>query len=158
MVHFRMRNGTVGVMQSTAGDWGVLVETRVTGSRGAAWIEGVGATVKVAGPDGVRTEPLPHGLAGEAAPVLPEGAVTTAYERMITFGVEYGPYTHLAAAFRDLIAGKELTGPRPATFADGVAQMAVLEAIMESATADGRWTSVRTPEPASTESAKWGAL
>ena len=158
VVHFRMRNGTVGVMQSTAGDWGVLVETRVTGSRGAAWIEGVGATVKVAGPDGVRTEPLPHGLAGEAAPVLPEGAVTTAYERMITFGVEYGPYTHLAAAFRDLIAGKELTGPRPATFADGVAQMAVLEAIMESATADGRWTSVRTPEPASTESAKWGAL
>ena len=153
VVHFRMRNGTVGVMQSTAGDWGVLVETRVTGSHGAAWIEGVGATVKVAGPDGVRTQPVPEGLAMEAAPALPEGAVTTTYERMITFGVEYGPYTHLAAAFRDLIAGKETTGPRPATFADGVAQMAVLEAIMESAADDGRWTVVRLPEPASAEPA-----
>lgn len=151
LVHFRLRNGTVGVMQSTAGDWGMLVETRVTGSRGAAWIEGVGATVKVAGPDGVRTEPLPFGLAVEAAPALPEGAVRTTYERMITFGVEYGPYTHLAAAFRDLIAGKEITGPHPATFADGVAQMAVLEAIMDSAAGEGRWTAVHVPEPVSAE-------
>jgi predicted dehydrogenase len=150
VVHFRMRNGAVGVMQSTAGDWGVLVETRVTGSRGAAWIEGVGATVKVAGPDGVRTEPVPAGLTVVSAPALPEGAVRTDYERMITFGVEYGPFTHLTAAFRDLIAGKEHAGPRPATFADGVAQMAVLEAIMESATNDGRWTTVPATEPAAT--------
>ena len=130
VVHFRMRNGTVGVMESTAADWGVLVETRVTGSRGAAWIEGVGAKVKVAGPGGVVTRPLP------------EGAVATTYERMITFGVEYGPYTRLVAAFRDLIAGREIDGPPPATFADGVEQMAVLEAIMESAHDDGRWTRV----------------
>jgi predicted dehydrogenase len=137
-----MRNGTVGVMESTAGDWGVLVETRVTGSRGAAWIEGVGAKVKVAGPDGVITRPVPEGVAAESAPALPEGAVRTTYEQMITFGVEYGPYKRLTAAFRDLIAGKELEGPAPATFVDGVAQMAVLEAIMESADHNGRWTVV----------------
>jgi predicted dehydrogenase len=142
VVHFRMRNGTVGVMESTAGDWGVLVETRVTGSRGAAWIEGVGAKVKVAGPDGVTTRPVPEGVAAESAPALPEGAVRTTYEQMITFGVEYGPYKRLTAAFRDLIAGKELEGPAPATFVDGVAQMAVLEAIMESADHNGRWTVV----------------
>jgi predicted dehydrogenase len=142
VVHFRMRNGTVGVMQSTAADWGVLVETRVTGSRGAAWIEGVGATVKVAGPNGVTTRPVPAGVADEVAPPLPEGAVRTTYERMITFGVEYGPYTRLTAAFRDLIAGKDVDGPTPATFADGVAQMAALEAIMESAENGGRWTPV----------------
>jgi predicted dehydrogenase len=142
VVHFRMRNGTVGVMESTAADWGVLVETRVTGSRGAAWIEGVGAKVKVAGPRGVITRPPMDGLADETAPPLPEGAVTTTYEQMITFGVEYGPYTRLAAAFRDLIAGKHVEGPAPATFADGVAQMAVLEAIMDSAHSDGRWTTV----------------
>jgi predicted dehydrogenase len=142
VVHFRMRNGTVGVMESTAADWGVLVETRVTGSRGAAWIEGVGAKVKVAGPDGVVTRPVPDGVADEPAPPLPDGAVTTSYERMITFGVEYGPYTRLAAAFRDLIAGRSVEGPPPATFIDGVAQMAVLEAIMESAGNDGRWTAV----------------
>jgi hypothetical protein len=61
---------------------------------------------------------------------------------MITFGVEYGPYTRLTAAFRDLIEGRDVAGPLPATFADGVAQMAVLEAIMESADNDGRWTTV----------------
>jgi predicted dehydrogenase len=142
VVHFRMCNGTIGAMQSTAGDWGVLVETRVTGSRGAAWIEGVGATVKVAGPEGVQTFPVPDGASLETAPPLPEGAVTTTYEQMITFGVEYGPYTRLTAAFRDLIEGRDPTGPRPATFVDGVAQMAVLEAIMESAAQDGQWTSV----------------
>ncbi len=142
VVHFRMCNGTVGVMESTAGDWGVLVETRVTGSRGAAWIEGVGATVKVAGPNGVTARIAPEGTGVEVAPRLPDGAVTTTYERMITFGVEYSPYTHLTAAFRDLIAGKDVAGPPPATFVDGVAQMAVLEAIMESAGAGGRWTSV----------------
>ena len=146
VVHFRMCNGTVGVMESTAADWGVLVETRVTGSRGAAWIEGVGAKVKVAGPGGVVTRPLPDGVADEVAPPLPAGAVTTTYERMITFGVEYGPYTHLAAAFRELIAGRAVAGPLPATFADGVAQMAVLEAIMESAHHDGRWTTVTQTE------------
>ena len=61
---------------------------------------------------------------------------------MITFGVEYAPYTRLAAAFRDLIAGRHVEGPRPATFADGVSQMAVLEAVTASAAADGRWTEV----------------
>ncbi len=142
VVHFRMRNGTVGVMQSTAADHGVLVETRVTGSRGAAWIEGVGATVKVAGPSGVATQAVPDGVGVARAPKLPEGSVTTAYERMTTFGVEFGPYTRLAAAFRDLIEGREVEGPTPATFADGVAQMAVLEAITESAAHDGRWTPV----------------
>ena len=142
VVHFRMCNGTIGAMQSTAGDWGVLVETRVTGSHGAAWIEGVGATVKVAGPQGVLTVPVPDGASLETAPPLPEGAVTTSYEQMITFGMEYGPYTRLTAAFRDLIEGRDPTGPRPATFVDGVAQMAVLEAIMESATQGGQWTSV----------------
>jgi predicted dehydrogenase len=146
LVHFRMRNGTVGVMESTAGDRGVLVETRVTGSRGAAWIEGVGATVKVARPDGVVTRPVPEGTGTEPAPALPEGAVRTTYERMITFGVEFGPYTRLTATFRDLMAGKVPAGPTPATFVDGVAQMAALEAIMESAHSDGRWTSV-APTP-----------
>ena len=142
VVHFRMRDGTAGIMQSTAGDWGVLVETRVTGSAGAAWIEGVGATVKVAGPGGVATMPIPDGVGTVSAPPLPEGAVTTTYEQMITFGVEYGPYTRLAAAFRDLIEGRDIFGPQPATFADGVAQVAVLEAITASAAGGGRWTPV----------------
>ncbi len=142
VVHFRMRSGAVGMIQSTASDWGVLVETRVTGSAGAAWIEGVGATVKVADADGVRTLPVPEDLPIVPAPPLPEGAVTTTYEQMITFGVEYGPYTRLAAAFRDRIRGEAVPDPQPATFADGVAQMAVLDAIMASAAGGGAWILV----------------
>jgi predicted dehydrogenase len=148
VVHFRMRDGTVGVMQSTAADWGVLVETRVTGSAGAAWIEGVGSTVKVAGPHGVTRAPIPEEAARSKAPPLPDGAVRTTYEQMITFGVEYGPYVRLAEAFSAMIAGRDVGGPPPATFRDGVAQMAVLEAIMESSAHDGRWTRVEATDDA----------
>jgi predicted dehydrogenase len=142
VVHFRMRNGAVGVMQSTAGDRGVLVETRVTGSTGTAWIEGVGSKVKVADARGVRALPVPEDLHLDSPPPLPEGAVTTTYERMITFGVEYGPYVRLAAAFGDRIHGRPVSGPQPATFVDGVAQMVVLDAITSSAASGGRWTAV----------------
>jgi predicted dehydrogenase len=62
---------------------------------------------------------------------------------MITFGVEYGPYVRLAGAFRNRIRGQAIpSGPEPATFVDGVAQMAVLDAITSSAAAGGRWTAV----------------
>ena len=142
VVHFRMRNGCVGVLQSTASDRAIIVETRVTGSTGSAWIEGVGDKVKVADASGVRTLAVPDELRGEPAPPLPEGAVTTTYEQMITFGVEYGPYTRLAAAFRDRIRGVAPVGPAPATFTDGVAQMTVLDAARHSSRHGGEWTEV----------------
>jgi len=142
VVHFRMRSGCVGVLQSTASDRGIVVETRVTGSTGTAWIEGVGDTVKVADASGVRTLAVPDDLRGEKAPPLPEGSVTTTYEQMTTFGVEYGPYTRLAAVFRDRINGVDAGGPEPATFVDGVAQMAVLDAARASASRGGAWIDV----------------
>ena len=142
VVHFRARNGCVGVLQSTASDRGIVVETRVTGSTGTAWIEGVGDVVKVADAAGVRRLDVPETLQGPAAPPLPDGAVSTTYEHMITFGVEYGPYTRLAAAFRDRILGRDRAGPAPATFVDGVAQMAVLDAIRHSSFHGGAWTAV----------------
>ncbi|HXQ62979.1 MAG TPA: Gfo/Idh/MocA family oxidoreductase [Acidimicrobiales bacterium] len=140
VVHFRMESGCVGTLQSTASDHGIMVETRVTGSTATGWIEGVGATVKVASAAGVRTLPPIESMPTVAAPALPTGSVTTTYERMITFGVEYGPYTRLAAAFRDLILDRPAPDPRPASFADGVAMMTVLDAIRRSAAAGGEWT------------------
>ena len=142
VVHFRLKNGCVGVLQSTASDRTVVVETRVTGSIGTAWIEGVGNKVKVADASGVHTLAVPDELRGERPPPLPEGSVTTTYEQMTTFGVEYGPYTRLAAAFRDRILGVERAGPDPATFVDGVAQMAVLDAARRSASRGGEWIDV----------------
>ena len=145
VVHFRMRSGCVGTLQSTASDHAIMVETRVTGSTATAFIEGVGATVKVASAAGTETLPVPDELAAVTAPALPDGSVTTSYERMITFGVEYGPYTRLAGAFRDRIQGRPVSGPAPATFADGVAMMTVLDAIRRSAAEGGSWRAV---EPA----------
>jgi predicted dehydrogenase len=143
VVHFRLRQGCAGVLQSTAADRAFLVETRVTGSTGTAWIEGVGSVVKVADADGVRTLPVPDDLLVSSAPPLPAGAVSTAYEQMTTFGVEYGPSLRLASAFHARILGKRVPDPQPATFVDGVAQMAVLDAIRHSSASGGAWTSVQ---------------
>ncbi len=143
VVHFQMRSGLVGTMQSTSGDWGPpIVITRVVGTEGTAWIEGVGSTVKVADRRGQRTLPVPDELAVVAAPPLPEGLVTTAYERMIAHGLDLGPYTRLAEVLRAGIEGRPPPrGPRPATFVDGVRQMAVLDAVRRSA-AEGRSVEV----------------
>ncbi len=143
LVQFRMRSGTVGVLQSTSGDWGPpLVETRVVGTTGTAWIEGVGATVKVATAAGTTTLPVPDDLPTETGPPLPEGAVSTTYERMISHGMDFGPYTRLAGVLRDRIEGREVAAePRAATFADGVLDIAVVDAARRSA-AERTWVDV----------------
>ena len=135
LVHFRMRSGAVGVLQSTSGDLGPpIVITRVVGSSGTAWIEGVGSTVRVADAAGTRTLPVSEDLPSGTAPPLPDGLVTTAYERMISHGMDFGPYTRLAEVLLSRIEGRPPPpGPEAATFVDGVRDMAVLDAIRRSA-------------------------
>ncbi len=135
LVQFRMRSGAVGVLQSTASDWGQpIILTRVVGSTGTAWIEGVGATVKVADRNGTRTLPVPDFLPSGTAPPLPDGMVTTAYERMISHGMDLAPYTRLAEVLQARMEGRpDPEGPQAATFADGVRDIAVLDAIRRSA-------------------------
>ncbi len=148
VVHFRMESGAVGTLQSTSGDWGPpIVITRVVGSEGTAWIEGVGSTVKVADRAGTRTVPVSDDLPAGAGPGLPEGLVTTAYERMISHGMDFSPYTRLAQIFRCRIEGSpEPAGPKAADFADGVLQMAVLDAVRRSA-AERAWVDVEGLSP-----------
>jgi predicted dehydrogenase len=143
-VHFETAGGCAGVMTSTAADWGpLLVITRVAGTRGTAWIEGVGATVMLADRDGTRVVPVGADLPTEAPQPLPRGALHTAYDRMIAHGLDLGPYTCLAAAFRDRVLGLPIADdPRPATFADGVAGMQVVDAVRASARDGGAWTAV----------------
>ena len=135
VVHFTTRSGAAGTFQSTSGDWAPPVMiTRVSGTGGAAWVEGAGATVKVADEQGTRTIDVPPDLTYEQAPRLPDGLVSTMYERMISHGMDFGPYTRLAGVLRDRILGVELSpGPRAGTFADGVAQMVLLDAVRRSA-------------------------
>jgi predicted dehydrogenase len=142
-VHFRMKSGATGILQSTSGDLGPpVVITRVIGTRGSAWIEGVSPTVKVATAEGTTTLPVPDDLPTGLAPPLPEGLVSTAYERMISHGMDLGPYTRLAGVLRDRIEGRTPPAePQAATFADGVLDMAMVDAIRASA-AEGREVQV----------------
>jgi len=146
VVKFRMRSGCTGVMSSTCGDRGpFLVETRVVGPRGTAWIDGVGDQVFIADAGGTRQVPVDDDLPrfGESgAEPLPPEVLHTAYDHMIAHGLDLPPYTRLAEAFRDLILGEPIPPqPKPATFADGVAQMEVLDAIRQSA-ATHEWVTV----------------
>ena len=149
LVHFETRSGCAGMMQSTPADRGsMVVITRVVGSHGTAWIEGIGATVKIADRDGTRTVPVGADLPLGGPEPLPAGVLHTAYDHMIAHGLDLGPYTCLAAAFRDLIRGRDngapvtADDPRPATFADGVAGMEVLDAVRRSAHEHGAWIDV----------------
>jgi predicted dehydrogenase len=137
VVHFRMRSGAVGVLQSTAADWGrLLVETRVIGTAGSAWIDGLSSTVWVADRSGTRQEAVAADLLDDPADPgpLPASVLQTAYELMIAHGLDLPPYTRLARVFRDRILGHPVASdPEPATFADGVAGMEVLDAVRQAA-------------------------
>jgi predicted dehydrogenase len=133
LVQFRLRNGCVGVMQSVASDRGpMLFATRVAGTRGTVWAEG--DRVRVADATGTHDVPCPPEL--EVAPPDPPPAdlMHSAYDLLHSTGIDLGPYTKLAATFRDLILGVPVAhDPAPPTFADGVATMRVLDAIRISA-------------------------
>jgi predicted dehydrogenase len=135
VVHFRLRSAAACVMQSTPSDRGpMFIETRVVGSHGTAWIDGLGDAVFVADAGGSRRLAVPDDLRTPPAAAPPATTLETTYEQMIGHGLDLGAYTRLAEHFRARISGSQPPpGPRPATFADGVAGTAVLEAMRRSA-------------------------
>jgi len=142
-VRFRTRSGADGVMQSSAVDFGQPIHlARIVGTTGTLWIDG--PDVKVADAHGTRTLPVPDTLALPAGELPPRAADGTAYDRMVSSGSEIGPATRMYETLLALIAGSPLPpdAPRPPTFADGVANMAVIDAIRASAAGDGRWVAV----------------
>ena len=140
-VHFRLRNGVDGVLQSTASIWGRFFAcTQFAGSRGTLWIEG--DDVWVADRSGARWLPVPDDLKLGPPDPPPMDGLSTAYEMMHVTGIDFRPYVRVYETFRDLIRRRPIAAdPAPATFADGVASMVVLDAIRQSA-AERRW--VRT--------------
>lgn len=142
-VHFRLRSGAHGVLQSTAADWGSIVMiNRVSGTRGAVWAEG--DTVWLADADGTTAVPVPDDLAPLPWDPPPADLLVTSYDLLHATGMDLGPYTRLYRAFADLIDGRPApTDPVPATFVDGVANMAALEAI-RTAAREGGWVTIAT--------------
>jgi predicted dehydrogenase len=140
-VRFRLRSGVEGIMQSSAADFGpILVTTRIAGTRATAWMEGDG--VAIADASGTRMADVPADLLLAPPDPPPSDLLVTAYDLMHSTGIDLAPFTRMAEAFRDRILGRPVAeDPRVATFVDGVANMAVLDAIRESA-ATGAWVAV----------------
>ncbi len=135
-VLFRAHSGPTGVLQQTAGSYGpATTTTRLVGDQGTAWI--AGTEVWVADSGGSRRVELSEELRLTAAPPPSDDP------RHRFSHLELAPYTRLAEAWRRAIAGEPpAPGPNPATFDDGVAVMAILDAIRSSAAADGSVVSV----------------
>ena len=128
-------------MQSVASDRGpMLFETRIVGTAGTARAQG--DRVFVSDASGTREIACPPELAVGPADPPPSDLLVTAYDALHSTGIDLGPYTRLAEVFRAEIEGGKLGDtPEPATFADGLASMRVLDAIRRSA-ASGTYEEV----------------
>jgi predicted dehydrogenase len=142
LVHFRTAAGAVGVMQSVAADRGpMLFVTRVVGTHGTAWAEG--DRVQIADAHGSREIATPEELRVAPPEPPPGDLLATAYDFLHSFGIDYGPYVRLCEHFLARIEHRAPpAGAVAATFADGVANMAVLDAVRASHAAGGAFTPV----------------
>ena len=136
-LHFRLRSGVDGIMQSSAASWGpMLIHTRIAGTGGTLSI--AGDTVRVADRHGDRELEVPPDLATVAPVGPPSDLLVTAYDLLHSTGIDLAPYTALAGAFRRRILGLPVDDEPPLpTFADGMAAMAVLDAARRSAAGSG---------------------
>lgn len=140
-VHFRTRSGVDGLLQSSAGVWGPpVVCSRIYGSAATLWIEG--DAVHVADRSGIRTLEVPEDLRNPPPEPPAADLMVTAYDHLHAAGFDLAPYTKLCAVLRDRILGLDPPAdPAPATFADGVAGQAVLDAIRRSSR-ERRWVEL----------------
>ena len=137
LVKFKLTNGAEGVLQQVGGSIGDDTHFfRVAGAEGTLWTEG--ARVMLDNGSGARELPVPDELQLPPSPPLTADPrhQTADWQSMTPF--EIATYTKLSSLFRRAIEGESVSGdPRPATFADGVACMKVIEAIRRSAADDG---------------------
>jgi predicted dehydrogenase len=141
-VRFRTTRGLEGVLQQSSGSRGPFVDlARVSGPLGSVWIEG--PTAHVADAAGTHELPIPPDLALAPAPALGGDERQNRLDWKLMAETEIAPYTQLCRAFRAAILGEPSPSPVPlATFADGVANMQVLDAIRASARAGGAMVRV----------------
>jgi predicted dehydrogenase len=104
----------------------------VAGTTGTAWVEGDALRIGDAG--GIRLVPTPPDLVYPPPDPPPGELMVTAYDLMHATGIDLAPYTRLFESLKARLAGEPLPDdPAPATFADGVANMVVMDAIRRSA-------------------------
>jgi len=143
---FRLVNGLEGVfVESMAAPGDFFGIVRISGSEGAVWIEGVqGEELWLADRKGNKKRvPVPEDLLLPPPVPFPHAELMqTSYEKAHAFGTDLAPYTRLFAGMRARIEGRPPGDAPPlATFEDGVAGQAVIDAMRHSA-AEGRWVNV----------------
>lgn len=138
---FRLATGVEGIMHSSCAAGGqFLAATKVTGSDGSAWLQGDDLWLDTgAGPRQLDT---PDDLRNGAPIPPPAELLHTTYDMWHSTGLDLSPYTQLFAVLRDRILGNTVASdPAAATFADGVAGQAVLDAIRRSSS-EQSWIAV----------------
>jgi predicted dehydrogenase len=140
--HLRLANGaTVWIHGSCAARGQFVMTTKVVGADGAAWLQG--ADVWLDTGTGPAAVPIPDDLAVGAPEPPPASLIRDAYDAWHSMGIDLGPYTRLYEVLRDRMAGEPVPAdPAPATFADGVACQAVMDAIHASSDAGGQWVPI----------------
>jgi predicted dehydrogenase len=138
-----MRNGVdVSLVQSSAAAGPGAAMTRLVGTKGTLWVEG--DVVRLADDD----DPAGRVLEPPAELALPDVDALAAGALAEMTLMELPPYIRLAQAFMAAIEGEPpLPGPQPATFEDGLACMRVIDAVRQSATAQGRWIDIENVSP-----------
>jgi predicted dehydrogenase len=126
-----LASGAEALLHQTAGAWGPAVGvTRVAGARGTVWLEDGAAWLADA--SGERRLPVPPDLDLPAPP-----AETDDPAHRFTH-LELGPYIRLCEALRAGVEGRDApVAVALPTFADGLAEMQVLDAVRASATQGG---------------------
>lgn len=139
LVQFRTQGGAMGVIQSSVGAFGPMVNVqRLTGSKGSIWTNSEGMVVLHDGTAERIVEPPAHLVyAGEpiandqAAELAGDDTLSTALSGASTRFLR--PTQLLHEAFGDAVRGQERTSwPPLPTFDDGVANTAVHVAIRRS--------------------------
>jgi hypothetical protein len=141
-VHARLADGAAVLFHSSCAARGqLLATTKIVGREGAAWLQGEEVWIDTgAGPQPV---PMPDDLPVVAPDPPPADLLHTAYDMWHSMGIDLAPYTRLYGVLRDRALARPVADdPVAATFADGVACQAVLDAIRASAAAGGKWTAV----------------
>jgi predicted dehydrogenase len=141
-VRFRLKRGLEGVLQQCSGSFGPMLDVnRIAGAQGSIWIDG--ETVRCADRDGERALPIPDDLALPPPPSLGADERHQRLDWQMMAHVEIAPYTQLCRTMRAAITGEPPPSSVPiATFADGLANMQVLDAIRASAREGGRLVPV----------------
>jgi predicted dehydrogenase len=143
-VQFRLAGGCTGILHSSCAVRGPgVATTKISGTRGGAWLQGEEVWVDVG--DGLQRVPDPVDLPN-VAPDPPSAEFLPAYAKGTgwhTSGRDLAPFTRVYSRLRARVLGEPTEDEPPAaTFVDGASSQAVLDAARRSAGDGGRWVEV----------------